>query len=65
MPSSDYLHLPIDTSSHAFLIKSNNHICFFASALYHSNINANIIVEGQTYRLTSATVGHVDFVSDF
>jgi hypothetical protein len=38
---------------------------FFANALYHSNINANIFTERQTSRLTSATVGHVDFVSDF
>ena len=38
---------------------------FFLYALYHSNINANIPVEGQTSGRTSATVGHIDFVTDF
>ena len=38
---------------------------FFRSALYHSNINANIIQWGKTSGRASAIVGHIDFVTDF
>lgn len=38
---------------------------FFTNALYQSNINANINNDRQTYDPNSATVGRIDFLTDF